>query len=104
MSKYFKTKLLIIFTNSIHKTLHSYNNVFSSNEGVFQSPETLIYILTKMTQKKNFLKNLHITCLHITWLPMWFNMHINVAKNFNINYHVWIMHINWNYELLVMIY
>lgn len=34
ISKSLKIKLLIVFTNIFHKTLHSYNKLFSSSKGV----------------------------------------------------------------------
>jgi len=35
-----------------------------------------------------------VATLHITWLIIWFNMHINLCNCFLISYHYWVMHIN----------
>jgi uncharacterized protein (DUF608 family) len=99
MSKKFKTNISIPFPILFYKILHSYNNLFSSNEDIFKYH---IHSHTNQKKIKQFLKK----GLHITWLPMWFNMHINVKKPFHMNYHMWVnaiiiyesMHINWNYD------
>jgi hypothetical protein len=72
--KMFQNKNFNSFHNYISWNLHSYKNLFSSNEGVSKGPKTFTYIFKKMKLNKKFIK-----VLHITW-TMWFNMHINLCK------------------------
>jgi len=69
--------------------LHSYNNCFSSNKGVFQRSQTLTYILTK---KK--LHNKFFEVLHITWL-MYSTWTLICNMIFVMSHQLWIMHINF---------
>jgi hypothetical protein len=52
--KPFKIKISIPFVILFHEGLHSHNNLFLSNEGVFQRSQTCTYILTKRKLNKKF--------------------------------------------------
>ncbi len=54
MQKIFENKISIIFTILFHKTLHSYNNLFSWSEGVFKGHKHSFILVTKMKLNKKF--------------------------------------------------
>jgi hypothetical protein len=45
-----------------------------------------IQLYTNQKETKQYI----FKSLHVTWFPIWLNLHINVKKTFHMNYNVWI--------------
>jgi hypothetical protein len=114
MQKIFENKISIIFTILFHKTLHSYNNLFSSSKSVFKAHKHSFILITKMKLNKKF-PNVYISYgsqCDSTCTLMWqfFLYELSCVNQCTLIWHIfltWIimcesMHINWSYDQTII--